>query len=69
MFSTLFKTEGYKNFIKKLLWIALAVLFIGVVFRLTHLNGGYIMILCSGGTLLIIGLLKLVEMISENHEG
>ena len=69
MFRDLFKAEGYKAFMKKLLWMALAVLVIGVVFRLTHLNGGYVMILSGGGTLLVIGFLKLIEMIVENHEG
>ena len=69
MFSDLFKAEGYKAFIKKLFWMALAVLVIGVVFRLTHLNGGYVMILSGGGSLLVVGFLKLIEMIVENHEG
>ena len=65
MFSDLFFSDGYKNFIRKLLWIALVVIVIGAVLRLTHQKGGYLMMLCGGGVILFIGLLKLIERITK----
>ena len=65
MLSELFNSDGYKNFIRKLIWMALVVIVIGAMLRLTHLNGGYIMMLCGGGVMLFIGLLKLIERITQ----
>ena len=68
MLSELFNSEGYKPFMKKLLWMAIIVTALGVIFYFTHLNlnGGVIMLKCGIGTLFVCGIMYVIQKIVEN---
>lgn len=68
MLSELFKSEGYKPFMKKLLWMAIVVTIIGCILYFTKIKGGVIMLECGIGTLAVCGILYIVQMIVENRE-
>ena len=66
MLSDLFNSEGYQPFMKKLLWMAIIVTALGVIFYFTHLNGGVIMLECEIGTLFVCGIMYVIRKIVEN---
>lgn len=68
MLSDLFKSEEYKPFMKKLLWMAIVVTIIGCILYFAKMKGGVIMLECGIGTLAVCGILYIVQMIVENRE-
>ena len=68
MLSDLFKSKPYQVFMHKLFWTALVVTALGLAFFLLHLKGGRVMLLSGGMTLVVCGLLYVVQMIVENRE-
>ena len=63
MLNDLFKSKGYKTFMKKLFWMAMAVTIVGLFFRIMHYSGNYEMLCAGVGTLIVIGILKVLEKV------
>ena len=65
----LFKSKGYKAFMKKRLYFSIPVLILGLLFMYMKWPGGDVMAKAGGGTLFIVLLLYIIEKIKgKNHE-
>ena len=61
--SELFKSNGYKHFMRKLLlWSAIVFVF-GILFLLMHQPGGNVMTIAGGGCLIAVMVLFIIEKI------
>ncbi len=61
--SELFKSNGYKHFMRKLLlWSAIVFVF-GILFLLMHQPGGNVMTIAGGGCLIVVMVLFIIEKI------
>ena len=49
-----FKSNGYKHFIKKLLFYSVIVFVLGILFLLMHWPGGNVMVITGGGCLIFV---------------
>ena len=59
----LFKSKGYKEFMKKLLYFSIPVLILGLLFMYMKWPGGEVMAEAGGGTLFIILILYVIEKV------
>ena len=59
----LFKSKGYKAFMKKLLCFSIPVLILGLLFMYMKWPGGEVMAEAGGGTLFIILILYIIEKV------
>ena len=59
----LFRSSGYKHFMRKLLlWSAIVFVF-GILFLLMHQPGGNVMTIAGGGSLIVVMVLFIIEKI------
>ena len=61
----LFKSKGYKAFMKKLLYWSIPVLILGLLFMYMKWPGGMVMTEAGGGTLFILLLLYIIEKVKS----
>lgn len=59
----LFKSKGYKAFMKKLLYWSIPVLILGLLFMYMKWPGGEVMAEAGGGTLFIVLILYIIEKV------
>ncbi|MBP5401317.1 MAG: hypothetical protein J6Y35_06795 [Bacteroidales bacterium] len=61
----LFKSKGYKAFMRKLLSFSITVLILGLLFTYKKWPGGLVMAEAGGGTLFIILILYIIEKLKS----
>lgn len=64
----LFKSNGYKHFMRKLLLWSVTIFVLGIVFLLMHLQGGNVMAMLGGGILIVVMVSFIIEKIVTREQ-
>ena len=59
----LFKSNGYKHFMKKLLCYSVIIFVLGILFLLMHWPGGNVMVITGGSCLIVVMVFFIIEKI------